>query len=104
MSNLKFALVGGQPRNDALHYRQLPEAATHLGPRPTHAQSAIHFCHSGFIINFRSNLNNGQMIRSVSGYRTEVSNLVAIRHMWRQAQFLKFNIFGNFKDCDPHVQ
>jgi hypothetical protein len=33
--------------------------------------------------------------------RSAVSNLVAIRHMWRQAQFFEFHILGNFKDHKP---
>jgi hypothetical protein len=43
--------------------------------------------------------------------RSAVSNLVAIRHMWRmtflmwrQAQFFPFHILGNFKDHKPYVQ
>jgi hypothetical protein len=58
-------------------------------------------------------LNNSfrMLLVSYVSIRPAVSNLVAIRHMWRmavlmwqQAQFLKFNIFGNIKDCDLHVQ
>jgi hypothetical protein len=32
-----------------------------------------------------------------------VSNLVAIRHMWRQAEFILFHIFGHFKDFELFV-
>jgi hypothetical protein len=32
-----------------------------------------------------------------------VFNLVAIHHMWRQAQFLKFHILGHFKDGESYV-
>ena len=35
--------------------------------------------------------------------KAAVSNLVANRHMWRQAQFLKFHIFGNFLDFGQFV-
>ncbi len=37
-------------------------------------------------------------------YKAAVSSLVAIRHLWRQAQFLKFRIDGNFKYCELNLQ
>ncbi len=49
-------------------------------------------------------LNSTQPYFKLWSFRAAVSNLVAIRHMWRQAQFPEFHIFGNFKDPKTYVQ